>query len=198
MAKARARLGVTLIIACAMATGGLTEIDVNAAIVYEHVVHLEIGALARRLIGKLDKTKAQAVASDVVLDDLTAQHAPELREEKLQVLLLGDGIKLADEQHILGGCLALFVNVTQHDQNLLVGARLLQSLVLGDLLFTLTLHLMKGRAVVEAAAGQGRGRRTAGGDHKARRVGKGIVQEVGVANANDAEGMVLAVAVGVV
>ena len=58
----------------------LREVDVDAAVVDEDVVHLEVGVLARLLVLELDEGVLQRVARLVVTDHLAAHHLKQCKE----------------------------------------------------------------------------------------------------------------------
>ena len=64
----------------------LTEVDVNAAVVDEDVVHLEEGVLALLRLLELDEGILQRLARLLVLDNLTADDRSEPREDDFQSL----------------------------------------------------------------------------------------------------------------
>ena len=86
----------------AVAGDGLAEVDVDAAVVDEDVVHLGVGALGVLLALKLDKGVAEALARLRVADDVDAVHAPEAAEDELEPALVRRGVQPAHKEDVLG------------------------------------------------------------------------------------------------
>lgn len=75
----------------------LREVDVDATVVDQHVVHLEVRVFARLLLLELDERVLQGVARHFVADHLARLDLAEAAEDDLQVVVGGDGIQLAHE-----------------------------------------------------------------------------------------------------
>lgn len=69
----------------------------NAVIINQDPLHLEVGALAVFLVGKLDESILKAVTGLLVSDDLTRQDLAKTREDKLEVFIPCNWIELADK-----------------------------------------------------------------------------------------------------
>ena len=76
----------------------LREVHAHAAVVDEHVVHLQVRRLRRLARLERDEREAQRVARLVIAHDVARHDAPEPREDDLQVLVPGDRVEFADEQ----------------------------------------------------------------------------------------------------
>ena len=72
----------------------------DAPIVDEDIVHLDVGGLAVLLVLKLDKRKLQRVARLAVANHLRAANGAEARKNDLQVLIARHGVELADEKDV--------------------------------------------------------------------------------------------------
>ena len=79
----------------------LAEVDVDAAVVDEHVVHLEVGVLTVLLALELDERVAQRVTRLLVAYHLAAVDLAEAREDQLEVVVVRHRIQLAHKQHVL-------------------------------------------------------------------------------------------------
>jgi len=84
-------------------THALREIDMNAMIIDEHTLHLEVCSFTILLVCEFDKGILQAVASLLVPYDLATENLAEATEDELEVLVASDGIELADKEHLLWG-----------------------------------------------------------------------------------------------
>ncbi|KAI3485967.1 hypothetical protein L1887_50621 [Cichorium endivia] len=80
----------------------LGKVDPDAAVVDEHVLHLEVGAFGVVLLVELDKGVLERVASLFVLDHLARHNPAEAREDELQILAARDRIELAHKEDVLG------------------------------------------------------------------------------------------------
>jgi len=85
----------------AQAAHALAEIDVDAAVVNKHRVHLGVCLLATLLVLELDEGVLQTVARLLVADNLAAENLAEATEDQFQIFVGGDWVQLADEEHVL-------------------------------------------------------------------------------------------------
>jgi hypothetical protein len=70
---------------------------VNTVIINQHPVHFEVGLFTLFLVRILDEGILKTVASLLITYDLTAYNLAEPGEDELQILVLGNGIQLANE-----------------------------------------------------------------------------------------------------
>lgn len=83
---------------------GLREIDVNASIVDEYIVHFEIGRLTRFTVLKLDERILQRIAARSIANHFAALHLAETTEDNFQVIVSRHRIQFAHKQNIFGRC----------------------------------------------------------------------------------------------
>mmetsp|Transcript_4570 Transcript_4570/g.17999 ORF Transcript_4570/g.17999 Transcript_4570/m.17999 type:complete len:409 (+) Transcript_4570:584-1810(+) len=96
--------------------GGLREVHLDAAVVHEVVVRLQIGLHGLVLLLKLDEAEVQAVPGHMILADVRLART-EAAEDELQILLRGHGIQLRDEQDVLRRFVVGVLEVSQHLQH---------------------------------------------------------------------------------
>ena len=103
----------------------LRKIDVDAPVVDEHVVHLEIRRL--RLLLRLERheRETQRIARLIISNHVAARHLPEPAEDDLQVLVRGDRVELAHEERLLRRLRVRVRKIPDHLQNDRSVARLL-------------------------------------------------------------------------
>lgn len=80
----------------------LREVHMNAAIVNQHIIHLDVRLLARFRILKLDKRILQRIVRHPIANHLAADHPTETTEYNLQIIVTRHRIQFAHKQHILG------------------------------------------------------------------------------------------------
>ena len=102
----------------------LREVNVNTMIVDQDALHLEVGLLTVLSMLKLDKGVLKAIARSLLSNHLAREDLAETAEDELEVLVcapdrvsdsrrtrtgkgslsptVSDGVKLADEEHVLG------------------------------------------------------------------------------------------------
>ena len=80
---------------------GLTEVNVDATVINQNIVHLEVSVLTVLCFLKLNEGVLQGLLGLVVLDHLAAADGPKAREDHLQVFVCCDGVQLADKQNIV-------------------------------------------------------------------------------------------------
>lgn len=155
----------------------LREVDVNSAIVDEHVIHLEVRPLRLLALLELDKRILERVACLLVANNLARQDGAEPREDELQVLALGDLVELADEEDVLWWCHVGEGKVAHHLESEGLGASVasaagfLESFGVAGLLDLFLVADTEGGEL--GGGGDGRGFR----DIEADGVGKGVVCE---------------------
>jgi hypothetical protein len=82
----------------------LRKVDVDAPVVDEDVVHLEVRALGVFAVPELDKRILQRVLRLLVPDDLATEDLSKPRKDQLEVLARRDGVQLAHKEDVLGRC----------------------------------------------------------------------------------------------
>lgn len=82
----------------------LRKVDVDAPVVDEDVVHLEVRALGILAVPELDKRILQRVLGLLIPDDLATEDLSKPRKDQLEVLARRDGVQLAHEEDVLGRC----------------------------------------------------------------------------------------------
>lgn len=96
----------------------------NAVVVDQDVLHLEVGLLAVLLVFKLDKGVLQAVAGLLVADDFAGEDLAEAREDDFEVFVLCDGVELAHEEDVFRGSYFGKGKVSDHLQGVGLGSGL--------------------------------------------------------------------------
>jgi len=152
----------------------LGEVDVNAPVVDEDIVHLDVGPFGRLALLELDEGVLQAVARLLVADHLAAPDLAKAGEDQLEVLAFGDLVQLAHEKDVLRRGHVGEGEVPDHFERQRLGARLTGPACLFDLL--LGAGLLKRFLVADAEGGElggsgnGRGWRNVEADRVVERV----------------------------
>mmetsp|Transcript_34107 Transcript_34107/g.77251 ORF Transcript_34107/g.77251 Transcript_34107/m.77251 type:complete len:210 (-) Transcript_34107:577-1206(-) len=102
---------------------GLGEVNLDTAVVYEGAVHLKVRLRARLNVVELDKRVVQRVARLEVTDHLTRFDLAEPPKYYFQIVVFGDRVELADEEHILGRRQVRVGQITQHLEHLCTRCR---------------------------------------------------------------------------
>ncbi len=139
-------LGVSPLLLVPQLAHTLAEVDMDSPVINETVVHFEVGLFTGSDCHELDEAIAERASRLPVPDDLATLDLSEATEYGLQVLVSGDRVEFADEQHIVGRLDVRVRQVIEHLQHdlltlQLVFSGLFQELLLAQRLF---LHVLTG------------------------------------------------------
>lgn len=84
----------------------------NASIVNEDVVHLEVSVFTRFLLFELDESVLKGITGYFVSNDLACLDASKTTEYNLKIVIGCDGIELADEKNVFWWCHVSIWDVT--------------------------------------------------------------------------------------
>lgn len=124
----------------------------NAPVIDQDIVHLDVRPLCRLALLELDESILQAVARLLVADHLAAPDLAKAREDELEVLALGHLVQLAHKQDILGRGHVGEGEVADHLERERLRARLARPAGLLELL--LGARLLEGFLVADAEGGE--------------------------------------------
>lgn len=76
----------------------------DAVIVDQHTLHLEVSSLTVLLVRKLDEGILQTVASLLIPDNFARKDLAKSREDQLEVLVSCNLVQFANKENLLWGC----------------------------------------------------------------------------------------------
>ena len=75
-------------------THALGEVDVDAVVVDEHPLHLQVGLLAVSLVLEFNKCVLETVAGPLVTDDLAREDLAEAAEDQIEIFVCAPRLSL--------------------------------------------------------------------------------------------------------